>query len=151
MRYSYQQAENTDAPPVDGEDRLRQLVKLRTQRGRVLTAADEDRLLEEAVTRLGVSLERAHGILHAETQNGRIERESHLEETVADFIKSVAGSKKKLSRRYFEAMASYYASRRKVSLELARQAVKRLMEEDGIAPERAGVLMSKRWYRRVKA
>lgn len=150
MKNSYQTADYPDDNGPAAEDRLRQLVRLRSQRGRVLTAVDEDKLLEEAVTRLGVSLDRARGILHSELHNGQIALESDLEDTVSQLMKSLAGTGKKLSRRDFEAVANFHAARRKVPLETSRQAVKRLMEEEGISPKRAGLLRSKRWYRRIK-
>ena len=150
MRPSYQADAYFELQLADAEDRLRQLVRLRSQRGRVLTSADEGRLLEEAVTRLGVSLDRARGILHAETQNGQIALESDLEDTAAELLKSFAGSRKKLSRRDFEAISSFYAGQRRIQIDAARQMVKRLMEEEDIAPQAAGILRSKRWYRRVK-
>lgn len=51
MRQASQYGINQDEQSSPGEERLRQLVRLRTQRGRVLTTDDEDKLLEEAVTR----------------------------------------------------------------------------------------------------
>ena len=136
---------------ADAEERLRQLVRLRGKRSRVITSEDEERLLEEAVTRLGVSLERARGVLHAETQNGQIALESDLEDTLVDLLKSFAGTRKKLSRRDFEVISSLHAARRRISTETSRQMVKRLMEEEDITPRAAGLLRSRRWYRRIKA
>lgn len=151
MRNSYQLSDDSVGAGLDMEDRLRQIVRLRSQRGRVITAADEDKLLEDAVTRFGVSLDRARGVLHSEIRNGQIALESDLEDTVSQLVKSLAGSGKKLSRRDFEAAVSFYAARRKIPLESSRQAVKRLMEEEGIAPKRAGFMQSKRWYRRIRS
>lgn len=135
----------------DGEERLRQLVRLRAQRGRMLTTADEDRLLEEAVTRLGVPLNRARGILLSETESGEIALETNLEDTIVDLMKSLAGPKKRLSRRDFEAVAAFHAARCRRPLDASRQAVKKIMEEEDISPRRNGILATKRWYRRIKA
>lgn len=135
---------------TDTEDRLRQLVRLRGSRARVITSEDEERLLEEAVTRLGVPLERARGILHSETQNGQIALESHLEDTLVELLKSFSGTHEKLSRRDFEAISSLHAARRRIPIEASRQMVKRLMEEEDITPRAAGLLRSKLWYRRIK-
>jgi hypothetical protein len=150
MRASYQGSSFIGEDIFDAEDRLRQLVRLRGQRGRVISAADEERLLEEAVTRLGVSLERARGVLHAEMQRGQISLESDLEDTVAELLKSFAGPRKKLSRRDFEMIANLHATQRKTPIESARAMVKRLMEEEDISPRAAGILRTKRWYRRIK-
>ena len=150
MRASYQSNGFVDEDIFDPEDRLRQLVRLRGQRGRVISAADEERLLEEAVTRLGVSLERARGVLHAETLRGQIALESDLEDTVAELLKSFAGSRKKISRRDFEVIANLHSSQRKIPIETARAMVKRLMDDEDISPRAAGILRSKRWYRRIK-
>lgn len=151
MRNPYHAAEYSISSSDDAEDRLKQLIRLRSQRGRVLTAADEDKLLEDAVTRLGVPLDKARGILHSELEKGQISLESDLEETTMELMKALAGDRKALSRRDFEAVASFYASRRKVPFEASRQSVKRLMEEEGISPKRAGILRTKRWYKRIKA
>lgn len=134
-----------------GEDRLRQLVRLRAQRNRVLSAADEDKLLEEAVTRLDLSLDRARGVLYAEIQNNNVCLESDLDERVQELVTSIAGVKERLSRRDFEQIAAFYASRLKVPAETARKKLKRIMEEEGIAPKRAGLIPSESWYRRIKA
>jgi hypothetical protein len=150
MRASYQGNGFIDEDIFDAEDRLRQLVRLRGQRGRVISAADEERLLEEAVTRLGMSLERARGVLHAEMQRGQIALESDLEDAVEELLKSFAGARKKIARRDFEVIANLYAAQRKIPIETARAMVKRLMEEEDISPRAAGILRSKRWYRRIK-
>ena len=149
MGPAYSDSYNTDAG-TDAEERLRQLVRLRGKRARVITSEDEERLLEEAVTRLGVPLERARGVLHAETQNGQIALESDLEDTLVDLLKSFAGTRKRLSRRDFEVISSLHAARRRTPIETSRQMVKRLMEEEDISPRAAGIMRTKRWYRRIK-
>lgn len=139
------------APGSDAEDRLRQLVRLRTQRNRVLTTKDEDRLLEDAVTQLGLPLDRARGIILSETGNGEIEVETDLEDTISDLLKSLAGPKKRLSRRDFEAVAAFHSTRCRRSVEDSRSAVKKIMDEEDIVPRRAGILATTRWHRRIKA
>ena len=146
MRQASQYGINQDEQSSPGEERLRQLVRLRTQRGRVLTTDDEDKLLEEAVTRLDVSLNRARGVLYAERQNGNIE----LDDRMQELVKSVADAKGRLSRRDFERIAIFYASRFKIPVETCRQKVKKIMEDEGISPQRAGFIPSRSWYRRMK-
>ena len=68
MGPAYSDSYNTDAG-TDAEERLRQLVRLRGKLARVITSEDEERLLEEAVTRLGVPLERAR-VTHADVADG---------------------------------------------------------------------------------
>lgn len=151
MRHPYHAVDYSNGSSDEAEDRLRQLVRLRSQRGRVLTAVDEDKLLEDAVTRLGVPLDKARGILHSELERSQIPLESDLEETTMDLMKALAGNRKSLSRRDFEAIANFHAARRKIPIEASRQSVKRLMEEEGLSPKRAGLLRTKRWYKRIKA
>ena len=62
MGPAYGDGYSTD-PIAEAEERLRQLVRLRGKRARIISSQDEERLLEEAVTRLGVPLERARGVL----------------------------------------------------------------------------------------
>lgn len=149
MGPAYGDGYSTD-PIAEAEERLRQLVRLRGKRARVISSQDEERLLEEAVTRLGVPLERARGVLHSETHNGQIALESDLEDTMVELLKSFSGTRKKLSLRDFEAISSLHAARRRIPIETSRQMVKRLMEEEDITPRAAGLLRSKRWYRRIK-
>ncbi|MEI7601425.1 MAG: hypothetical protein WCJ41_19180 [Aestuariivirga sp.] len=151
MRQASQYGNNQDEYWSPGEERLRQLVRLRTQRGRVLTAGDEDKLLEEAVTRLDVSLSRARGVLYAEMQNGNIELETDIDDRMQELVKSVAGAKDRLSRHDFERIAVFYASRLKSPVEACRQKVKKIMEDEGISPRRAGFIPSRSWYRRIKS
>lgn len=150
MRQASQYGINQDEQSSPGEERLRQLVRLRTQRGRVLTTDDEDKLLEEAVTRLDVSLNRARGVLYAEMQNGKIELETDIDDRMQELVKSVADAKGRLSRRDFERIAIFYASRFKIPVETCRQKVKKIMEDEGISPQRAGFIPSRSWYRRIK-
>jgi hypothetical protein len=149
MGSAYSDGYRTDTD-TDTEDRLRQLVRLRGGRARVISSEDEERLLEEAVTRLGVQLERARSIIHSETQNGQIALESDLEDTMVELLKSFSGTHEKLSQRDFEAISSLHAARRRIPIEASRQMVKRLMEEKDITPRAAGLLRSKRWYRQIK-
>lgn len=135
---------------ADAEDRLRQLVRLRTQRNHILTTADEDRLLEDAVTQLGLSLDRARGIILSETGNGKVELETDLEETIADLLKSLAGSKKRLSRRDFEAMVAFHSVRSRRPVPESRLAIKKIMEEEDILPRRSGLVPTTRWHRKIK-
>lgn len=150
MWQTSQYGAHNDERMYQGEDRLRQLVRLRAKRGRILTAADEDKLLEEAVTRLDVSLDRARGVIYAELQNSNIELETDIDENMQELAKSIAGSKERLSRADFERIATFYASRLKTPVETARRKLKRIMEEEGISARRAGVIPSRSWYRRIK-
>lgn len=132
------------------DDRLRQLVRLRSQRGRVLSAADEDKLLEEAVTRLDLPLDRAQGIIYAELRNNSISLESDIDNRMLELLTSIAGAKGRLSRRDFERIAAFYASRLKVPVEVTRKKLKRIMEEEEIRPMRAGLIPSRSWFRRIR-
>ena len=69
---------------------------------------------------------------------------------MVDLLKSFSGTRKKLSLRDFEVISSLHAARRRIPIETSRQMVKRLMEEEDITPRAAGLLRSKRWYRRIK-
>ena len=81
------------------EERFRELIRLRTMRNKVLTAADETELLNDAVRRLGVPLSRARSIMLAEADTKNIELESDLGDTAVAMMKSMASPKGKLDPR----------------------------------------------------
>ena len=73
-----------------------------------------------------------------------------VKKQMQELVKSVADAKGRLSRRDFERIAIFYASRFKIPVETCRQKVKKIMEDEGISPQRAGFIPSRSWYRRIK-
>ncbi len=132
------------------EERFRELIRLRTMRSKVLTAADEAELLNDAVRRLGVPLNRARSIMLAEADTKSIELESDLGDTAVAMMKSMASPKGKLSRTNFELIVQFYKSRMRGTDEQAKTRIKQLMLENAIEPKPNGLLRSLRWYRNIK-
>jgi hypothetical protein len=132
-----------------GENRFQELIRLRTLRNKVLSAKDETQLLTEAVSNLGVTLDKARGILLSEVDNRQIELESDLDDVMLGMIGSMSDHRSGLSERNFDMIAKYYAQRSKKVEPLARMRVKEIMEENGIEPRGSGWLRSRRWYRRI--
>ncbi len=133
-----------------GEARFLELVRLRTMRNKVLSAQAESELLNDAVSRLGVPLNRARGILLSETDSSRIELESDLDDMAVGMLTSMAAPKSKLSSKDFDLVVRFYSMRVRKTEADARLKVKRLMEENAIAPKPRGLFRSLRWYRRIK-
>jgi uncharacterized SAM-dependent methyltransferase len=88
--------------------------------------------------------------LLAETSHRQIALETGLEESATQLIEALAGNRKKLTYQNFEAIAHYYAAQRKIPVDVSRQMVKRLMDEEDIKPAGTGLFLSTRWYRRIR-
>mgnify|MGYP006969289215 CR=1 FL=1 len=132
------------------EEKLRQLVQLRGRRDRIISVSDEERMLEEAVTRLDIPLHLARGIMLAAADAEGIEVESDIERATAAMIVAFGRKSRSISARDFETVAKFHAGRTNGSAEDSRKVVKRLARREGVAPQRDGILLSTRWYRRIE-
>ena len=95
------------------ENRFQELIRLRTLRNKVLSAEDESQLLNDAVSNLGVPLDRARGILLSEVDNRKIELESDLDDVVSSMVSSMNDQNRGLSEKNFGMISKYYAQRTK--------------------------------------
>lgn len=137
-------------PEGVAENRFRELIRIRLMREKVLSKDAESDLLKDAVTKLGLSLDKARGLLVSETDNSSIDLESDIDDATSGILASLANDKKKISYRDFEIASRFHARKTRKNMEDARREVKRIMEVNLYEPKAAGILRTRRWYRRIK-
>jgi hypothetical protein len=133
------------------ESRFRELVRLRLLREKVLSTETETELLRDGVANLGLSLNRARGVILDEVDGARVEIESDIDDAAAGMLSSLAANGNRISYRDFEIVAKYYSRKAGRNIEVARENIKRLMVENSMEPKPSGLLRSTRWFRRIKA
>jgi len=130
------------------------LVKLQLQGRRFLEAEDERRLLEEGLTRYGLSLDQAAMHLRGAAQENDIALEGELAASARELLRTLADRHGRISREDFARAVNFYRARarRAISEAEARKRIKRLMEEIELRPKPAGrILRTRRWYRAIEA
>jgi len=131
--------------------RFADLVEVRVRNRDFLSLADETSLLEEGVKTYGLPLAQARGIILdvAESNDTALARE--IEKGVEQWVKTAAGRGKRLGRKQFNEMVTAYenGAHHELSADECKKRVKSLMERNDVAPKRAGLMMSKRWYNRI--
>ena len=147
-----QQQPQANAPQYDTQaQKFAEMVEVRVTTKGFLTNQEEMSLLEEGIRNFHLSLAEARGVVHsvADRQGVPIERE--VERTLEQWMKAAAGRRKKLSKAQFEQASQVYQKQANGELAMVevKQRVKRMMEEMAIEPRRAGLLRTRRWYRRI--
>ncbi len=134
--------------------RFAELVKLHMQGRRFLDSEREMKLLEEGVTRYGLSLSEAQATLRGSTEEAGIANQSELDRSTIQLLRTLADRNGRIARGDFDKTANFYRGRAgsSVTEEEARSRVKRLMQENDIEAKRAGFpLRTRRWYRAIEA
>jgi hypothetical protein len=140
-----------DTPP---RGRYAELVKLQLQGRRFLDRDQERKLLEEGLTRYGLTLDQASGLLRGAAQEEEIAMEAELGASARELLKTLADRHQRVAREDFGRAVAFYRARAGggVTEAEAQQRVKRLMEELALQPKAAGrVIRSRRWYRAIEA
>lgn len=132
------------------EEKLRELVLLRAQRNRFLSAADEQEILEIAIVKLDLPIARAKGIIFAAADSASFETESELTRVVEAMLLALAGRRRTLSYSDFMLVAKYYGRAMETTPDAAPAKIKELMNRIRIQPARAGFFPSIRWFRSIK-
>jgi hypothetical protein len=132
------------------EARFRELVRLRLLREKVLSIETETDLLKDAVANLGLSLNRARGVIVDEVDGARVEIESDIDDAAGGMLSSLVANGNRVAYRDFEIVAKYYSRKAGKNIEAARESTKRLMLENSMEPKPSGLLRSTRWFRRIK-
>lgn len=142
------------ASDTPAQGRFQELVKLHLHGRRFLDRDQETRLLEEGVTRYGLTLEQASGVLRATAEQDEVATERELSRSAAQLLRTLADRRDRVSREDFRKAVAFYRARAGagVTVAEAERRVKRLMEQDELAPRRAGRLVpTRRWYRAIEA
>jgi Flp pilus assembly CpaF family ATPase len=132
--------------------RFADLVKLQGVGSRFLDREQERRLLEEGVTKFGLTLDEARGTLRAVADDNGYVFESEAGRRVEQVMSRHAGKRGLVSRRQFRATAQVLRdfSDNAITEPEARRRVKQIMIDNGWRPRRAGLLRTRRWYRQVQ-
>lgn len=143
-----------NAADQDGRARFAELVKLQMQGRRFLDRGDERRLLEEALTRYGLKLDEASGLVRAAAEQDAIALEGELGRSSGMLLKTMADRRGRVARQDFAKAVAFYRARAGAGLtetEASRR-VKRQMEEMELQPKPHGRLIrTRRWYRAIEA
>lgn len=133
--------------------RFTELVKLHMQGRRFIDREQERKLLEEGVSRHGLTLEEALGVVRSHAEADEIALEGELGRSGGQLLKTMADQRGRVSRDDFSKVANFYRARAGASLTQAEaeRRVKRLMEELDIQPKPSGrILRTRRWYRAIE-
>lgn len=138
----------------EARGRFSELVKLQMQGRRFLDREQERRLLEEALTRYGLKLDEASGVLRAAAEQDEIALEGELGRSSGQLLRTMADRRGRVSREDFAKAVAFYRARAGSGLTEAEAAkrVKRQMQELDLHPRPSGRLIrTRRWYRAIEA
>jgi Flp pilus assembly CpaF family ATPase len=132
--------------------RFADLVKLQGVGSRFIDREQERRLLEEGVTKFGLTLDEARGVLRSVAEDNGYVFESEAGRRVEQVMSRHAGKRGLISRRQFRATAQVLRdfSDNAITEPEARRRIKQIMVDNGWRPRRAGLLRTRRWYRQVQ-
>jgi Flp pilus assembly CpaF family ATPase len=132
--------------------RFADLVKLQGVGSRFIDREQELRLLEEGVTKFGLTLDEARGVLRSVAEDNGYVFESEAGRRVEQVMSRHAGKRGLISRRQFRATAQVLRdfSDNAITEPEARRRIKQIMVDNGWRPRRAGLLRTRRWYRQVQ-
>ncbi len=139
---------------VGGGDRRRfaDLVKLNGLGRRYIDRQQERHLLEEGVTRFGLTLDEARGVLRSVAEDNNYVFESEAGRRIQQLMNRNAGKGGRISRTQFRRTVELLRdfSDNTINEAEARRQLKRIMIDNGWRPRRAGLLRSRRWYKQIE-
>ena len=130
-----------------------ELVRLHLQGRRLLDRDTERKLLEEGVTRYGLTLDEASGVLRSHAGSDEIALEGEVSRSSSHLLKTMADRRGRVARDDFGKVVAFYRARAGSQLTQpeAERRVKRIMEENDLQPKRSGTLLrTRRWYRAIE-
>jgi hypothetical protein len=137
-----------------GRARFAEYVKLQMQNRRFLDRDQERKLLEDGLTRYGLSLDEATGLVRTAAEDSEVALEGELGVSARQLLKTLADRRNRVARPDFDRAVSFYRARAAggVTQTDAQRRVKRLMEELDLQPKPTGrIIRSRRWYRVIEA
>jgi hypothetical protein len=116
-----------------------------------ISKAQERALLSDGIAKFGLTEDEARGILLGVAQSNDLRVERDIDARIRSVLDRYGGKRHKISRRRFREASAIYKGMAGGALsdEAAAARVKRVMEANGFRAKRAGLLMSRRWYRKV--
>ena len=134
----------------DPQDKLRELVLLYSQRDKVLTTAEEDSIVNTAVSEYGFTVGAARAIVIATAAGAGIEVEGDYEDAAKAMLVALGGPRKSITEADFALIVQYYLGKSKLPQDEVRRRVKQLIEKAGISPAPRGIFFSTRWFRTIR-
>jgi hypothetical protein len=134
----------------DPQDKLRELVLLYSQRDKVLTTAEEDSIVNTAVSEYGFTVGAARAIVIATAAGAGIEVEGDYEDAAKAMLVALGGTRKSITEADFALIVQYYLGKSKLPQDEVRRRVKQLIEKAGISPAPRGIFFSTRWFRTIR-
>lgn len=140
------------ADTEDPRRRFTDIVKLNGLTSKFIDRETERRVLEDGVTRFGLTLDEARGMMRSVAEDNDYTFESETGRRIRQMLDRHAGKKGKISKKQFDQTAEILRdfSNGAIGEAEARRHVKRIMIENGWKPRRAGLLPTQRWYKSVE-
>jgi hypothetical protein len=137
---------------TDHSRQFADLVKLNGLGCRFIDRTQERHLLEEGVTKFGLTLDEARGVLRSVAEDNSYVFESEAGRRIQQVLSRHAGKRGMISRRQFRRTAEVLRdfSDNVIGEAEARRQIKRIMLDNGWRPRRAGLLRTRSWYRQVQ-
>lgn len=126
-------------------------VQLHTIEGKVITRADERKILEEGMMRFGLDFREAQGILLSVAQEREIALVSHVEHHIDIFLQQAA-KRNKVSRKDFNKAVQLYRGQTNDTIpeREIRTRIKQMVENNGwTGKRRRWMLGSRRWFKKI--
>ena len=125
-------------------------IQVHTIEGKVITRADEKKILEEGLTRFDLDFREAQGILLSVASEREIALVSHVEHHIDIFLQQVV-KRRKVSRKDFNKAALLYRKMTNDSIPDVeiRARIKQMIEKSGWTGKRRRWLFnSRRWFKK---
>ena len=126
-------------------------VQIHTIEGKVITRADEKKILEEGLTRFDLDFREAHGILLSVASEREIALVSQVEHHIDIFLQQVV-KRGRVARKDFNKAALLYRKMTNDSIPDAkiRTRIKQMIDQSGWTGKRRRWLFgSRRWYKKI--
>ncbi|GAB4179906.1 MAG: hypothetical protein OHK0024_18400 [Thalassobaculales bacterium] len=137
----------------DTKRQFTEYTKLQAMDHRFIDKDRERKILEEGVMRFGIPLDDGRAImLGCAAENGfAVERDAEAKIKVV--LERFAANRGRIDRRQFEDAVAIYKSYTNGHLRDAevRARLKRIMEDNGWRPKRAGLFRSRKWFNGIQA
>ena len=126
-------------------------VQIHTIEGKVITRADEKKILEEGLTRFGLDFREAQGILLSVASERDIALVSHVEHHIDIFLQQVV-KRGKVPRKDFNKANILYRKMTNDTIPASeiRTRIKQMMEHNGwTGGRRRWLFGSRRWFKKI--
>lgn len=136
----------------DVKKRYVEYIKVQGLDGKYIDRDKERKILEEGVTKFDIGLDDSRAIMLGVASDHDYVFERDSEEQVEKILERFAGKKGKVSKKQFDDTAGILRDFSEGHLKEteARRQVKKIMERNDWQPRRAGLFLSRRWYRKIE-